>query len=115
MLRDSIFKGSVQRKLRWVENGVNRSVGASDCGAGHSFVVLFRFHLGFSIFPFPVSTAEFIGEFWKNKQSATSDVAPIVLALYRIVIGAPSISALKGEAGRLRCANRRSAANSQRQ
>ncbi len=71
------FKGSVQRKLRWVENGVNRCVGASDCGAGHSFVVLFRFHLGLSIFLFPVSTAEFIGEFWKNKRSATSDVAPI--------------------------------------
>jgi hypothetical protein len=34
------IKGSVQRKLRWVENGVNISVGASDCGAGHSF---FRF------------------------------------------------------------------------
>jgi hypothetical protein len=57
------FKGSVQRKLRWVENGVNRSVGASDYGAGHSFVVLFRFHLGFAIFPFPVSSAEFTGEF----------------------------------------------------
>ncbi len=76
------LKGSVQRKLRWVENGVNRSVGASDCGAGHSFVVLFRFHSGFAIFPFPVSTAEFIGEFWKNKRSGTSDVAPIELALY---------------------------------
>jgi hypothetical protein len=84
ILQGCPFKGSVQRKLRWVENGVNRSVGASDCGAGHSFVLLFRFHLGFTIFPFPVSTAEFIGEFWKNKRSATSDVAPIVLALYRI-------------------------------
>jgi hypothetical protein len=51
-----IIKGSVQRKLRWVENGVNRSVGASDCGAGHCFAVLFRFRLGFAIFPFPVST-----------------------------------------------------------
>jgi hypothetical protein len=79
-----LIKGSVQQKLRWVENGVNRSVGASDCGAGHSFIVLFSFHLGFTIFPFPVSTAEFIGEFWKNKRSAMSDVAPIVLALYRI-------------------------------
>jgi hypothetical protein len=58
--------GSVQRKLRWVENGVNRSVGASDCGAGHSFVVLFGFHLGFATFPFPVSTAQIIGEFWNN-------------------------------------------------
>jgi hypothetical protein len=80
----SPFKGSVQRKLRWVENGVSRSVGASECGAGQSFVVLFRFHLGFTIVPFPVSTAEFIGEFWKNNRSATSNVAPIVLALYRI-------------------------------
>jgi hypothetical protein len=60
-------KGSVQRKLRWVENGVNRRVGASDCGAGRSFVVLFRFHLGFAIFPFPVSTAQIIDEFWINR------------------------------------------------
>ncbi len=79
-----MLKGSVQRKLRWVENGVNRSVGASDCGAGHSFVVLFRFHLVFAIFPFPVSTAEFIGEFWTNKRSAASVVALIQLALYKI-------------------------------
>jgi hypothetical protein len=49
------LKGNVQRKLRWVENGVNRNIRASDCGAGHSFVVLFGFHLGFAIFPFPVS------------------------------------------------------------
>jgi hypothetical protein len=56
-----MIKGSVQRKLRWVENGVNRSVGASDCGAGHSFVVLFGFHLDFAIFPFPVITAQIIG------------------------------------------------------
>jgi hypothetical protein len=61
------LKGSVQRKLRWVKNGVNRSVGASDYGAGHSFVVLFGFQLGFAIFPFPVSTAQIIGEFWKNR------------------------------------------------
>jgi hypothetical protein len=30
----------------------NRNVGASDSGAGHSFLVLFGFHLGFTIFPF---------------------------------------------------------------
>jgi hypothetical protein len=63
------LKGSVQRKLRWVENGVNRTVGASDCGAGRSFVILFRFHLGFAIFPFPVSTAQIIGEFWINREA----------------------------------------------
>jgi hypothetical protein len=62
-----VIKGSVQRKLRWVENGVKRSEGASDCGAGHSFVVLFVFHLGFAIFPFLVSTSQIIGEFWKNR------------------------------------------------
>jgi hypothetical protein len=62
-----MLKGSVQRKLRWVENGVNRSVGASDCGAGHSFVVLFGFHLDFAIFPFPVSTVKILGEFWINR------------------------------------------------
>ncbi len=84
LLQVFLLKGNVQRKLRWVENGVNRSIGASDCGAGHSFVVLFRFPLGFAIFPFPVSTAEFIGEFWTNKRSATSDVVPIQLVLYRI-------------------------------
>ncbi len=61
------LKGSVQQKLRWVKNGVNRSVGALDCGAGHSFVVLFGFRLGFAIFLFPVSTAHIIGEFWKNR------------------------------------------------
>ncbi len=85
-----LLKGSVQRKLRWVENGVNRCVDCGlwtvdwDCGAGHFYVVLLRLHLVFTIFLFPVSIAEFIGEFWKNKRSAKSDVAPIVLALYRI-------------------------------
>ncbi len=37
--------------------------------------VLFHLHLDFAIFPFPVSTAQLIGEFWKNRRSATSDVA----------------------------------------
>jgi hypothetical protein len=62
-----LLKGSVQRKLRWVENDVNRSVGAWDCGAEHSFVLLLRFHLNFTIFPFPVSTVKILGEFWRNR------------------------------------------------
>jgi hypothetical protein len=41
--------------------------------------------------------------------------APTVMALYRKVIGATLLPALKGEAGHLRRAKRRSAANSQRQ
>jgi hypothetical protein len=77
-------KGSVQRKLSWVNSGVNRCLGALDRGAGHAFVVLFGFHLGFTYFPFPVPTAEFTGEFGSDKWSSTSDVAPIVLALISI-------------------------------
>ncbi len=37
--------------------------------------VLFRLHLDFTIFLFPVSTAQLIGEFWKNRRSTKSDVA----------------------------------------
>jgi hypothetical protein len=77
----SHLKGSVQRKLRWVKNGVNSSLNR---GAGHYFFVLVHLHLVLSIFPLPVSTAEFIGEFWSNKRSDTSDVPLTVLAQYRI-------------------------------
>jgi hypothetical protein len=31
-----------------------------------------------------VSTAQFIGEFWKNWLSTTNDVAPTVMVLFRI-------------------------------
>ncbi len=57
------LKGSVQRKLRWVKNGPNQCVWAWDCGAGRFYVVLLRLHLAFTIFLFPVSTAQLIGEF----------------------------------------------------
>ncbi len=35
---------------------------AWDGAAGHYFVVLFYLHLGLTIFPFLVNTAQFIGE-----------------------------------------------------
>jgi hypothetical protein len=66
-LVEQSLKGSVQRKLRWVENDVTRSIGAWDCGAGHSFVILLGFHLGFTIFQFPVSTVKILGDFWSNR------------------------------------------------
>ncbi len=58
-----------------------------------------------------------------NLQASSGEISEALRATQRqmywryieSVIGARSISALKGEAGRLRCANRRSAANSQRQ
>jgi hypothetical protein len=77
------LKGSVQRKLRWVETGINRWVWASDHGAGHCIIVEVSLHLVYSLFPFPFSTVQFIGEFWNNRRSAMSDFAPILLALYR--------------------------------
>jgi hypothetical protein len=40
--RERGLKCSVQRKLRWVENGDNRSAGASGCGTGHYFECLIR-------------------------------------------------------------------------
>jgi hypothetical protein len=63
MLKKIIVKSSVQRKLRWVESGINRWVLASDCGAGHYFDFLLRHRLALNIFPFPVTTAKLIGEF----------------------------------------------------
>jgi hypothetical protein len=58
-----VFKGSVQRKLRWVETGVKRWVWASDRGAGQRFIVKVSLDLVFSLFPFSVSTTQFISEF----------------------------------------------------
>jgi hypothetical protein len=57
------LKGSVQRKLRWVENGVIQRVWASHCGAGYYFLELGGLHLVYDFFPFQVSTAQIIGEF----------------------------------------------------
>jgi hypothetical protein len=41
-----------------------------DCGAWHYFDFLLRRCLAFNIFPFPVTTAKLIGEFYNNRQSA---------------------------------------------
>jgi hypothetical protein len=59
--------GSIQRKLRWVEIGVFRWVWASHHGAGYYFVNLGGLHLVFAFFPFLVSAAQIICEFWKNR------------------------------------------------
>jgi hypothetical protein len=76
-------KGSVQRKLRWVETGVNRWAWASDRGAGKYFIVKVSLHLVLSLFPFQVSTTQFIGELWNNRWSGVSVLAPVLLALHR--------------------------------
>jgi hypothetical protein len=43
---------------------------AWDCGAGHYLDLLLRRRLALNIFPFPVTTAELIGEFYNNRRSA---------------------------------------------
>jgi hypothetical protein len=40
-----------------------------DCGAGHYFDFLLRRRLALNIFPFPVTTAKLIGEFYYNRRS----------------------------------------------
>ncbi len=68
-----------------------------------------------SLFPFPVSTTQFIGKFWNNRWSGMSDLAPVLLALYSNNIGAAMRPALIGEAVRTRRAFKQSGALSQRQ
>ncbi len=65
----SSLKGSVQRKLRWVQIGANRWIMAWDFGAGHYSDVLLRHRLALNIFPFPVTTAELIGKFSNDRRS----------------------------------------------
>ncbi len=118
-LFNNTLKGSVQQKLRWVKNGGNRCVGVTDCGTRHSFVVLFGFNLGFAVFPFPISTAHIIGEFWKNRWSGAKWHSANRMALYSclsyyywrcMAFGANrrsggTLAAPIGEAGRIRSAN----------
>ncbi len=40
---DTIFKGSVQEKLRWVESGVDLRVWALDRGTWHYYIILKRY------------------------------------------------------------------------
>ncbi len=54
-------KGSVQQKLRCINNSVNGSVLDLDHGA-RLFFVRVSFHLEFKIFPFPVNNAQFTVE-----------------------------------------------------
>jgi hypothetical protein len=65
-------------------------------------------NVGISIFKCLKSAA-------KNRRANQTARAILSAPTVESIIGATSIPALKGEAGRLRCANRQSGANSQRQ
>jgi hypothetical protein len=69
---DPQVKGSVQRRLRWVLNSTNRCVLAWDYCAGHYFEFLIHRRLVLNIFPFPLSTAKLLGDFYNSRQSAAN-------------------------------------------
>ncbi len=92
-------------KTKVVENSTNRCVLAWDCGAGHYFAFLIRRHLVSNIFPFPVSTAKLLGDFYYNRRSAGNSFPRfaysfVFLMLHQYYWSCDSYSA-----------NRRSAAN----
>jgi hypothetical protein len=58
---DGAFKGTVQRKLRGVQNGINRNVLLETCGAGHLFQIFFSLHPLISSKQLSATTAERIG------------------------------------------------------
>jgi hypothetical protein len=67
------LKGSDQRKLRWVKNSASRCILlAWDCGAGPYFEFLIRRCIVMNVFPFPVSTANLLGDFYNNRRSAAN-------------------------------------------
>jgi hypothetical protein len=80
------LKGSVQRKLRWVYNSANHWVLAWDCGAGHYLEFLIHHCLVLNIFPFPVSTAKFVGEFYNNRRSATNRCPRFAYSLVSLML-----------------------------
>ncbi len=76
------LKGSVQRKLRWVLKSANHYILALDCGAGHYFDFLIHHCQVLNIFPFAVSTAKLIGDFYNNKHSTVNRCPPSPIILY---------------------------------
>ncbi len=68
------IKGTVQRKLRWVESGVNRWVMLQYWSAGHYFLILKGHYRVFRIKRFAATWAFIIGNVGKNWWSAENGV-----------------------------------------
>jgi hypothetical protein len=81
---------------------------AWDCGAGHYFDCFLRRRLALNIFPFPVTTAKLIGEFYNNRRSTANQCPRFVYSFVFLTL----------RQYYWRCnpfsANRRSAANSKK-
>ncbi len=70
----SVIKGIVQRKLRWVESGVTRWVMLQYWGAGHYFLILKGHHLVVRIKRFSATRAQIISNVGNNWRSAENGV-----------------------------------------
>ncbi len=79
------LKGSVQRKLSWVENSANVGKFTSDRGAGHYFSNLLSLHVVLNIFPFSLSKAKFVGDFCTNRQSAANSFPPFTYSFVSLM------------------------------
>jgi hypothetical protein len=73
-IQKQLFKGIVQRKLRWVKSGVNRAVNASVLGRWTLFLMLKGHYLAFRIKRFAATWAHIIGNVGKNWWSAENGV-----------------------------------------
>ncbi len=60
------IKGIVQRKLRWVESGVNWRVMLQYWGAGHYFLIVKGHYIVFRMKRFAATWAQIIGSVGKN-------------------------------------------------
>ncbi len=61
------IKGTVQRKLRSVESGVNQQLVLQCCGAGYYFLILKGHHVGICKKRFSATRAQIIGNVGKNQ------------------------------------------------
>jgi hypothetical protein len=79
---------------------------AWDCGAGHYFDCFLRRRHALNIFPFPVTTAKLICEFYNNRRSAVNQCPRFAYSLCSLcctnTIGAAIRSPLIGEAQQIK-------------
>jgi hypothetical protein len=102
-----VLKGSVQRKLRWVENSAKRWVLAWDCGAEHYFEFLLCRHLVLNIFPFPVRTAKLIGDSYNNRRSAANSYPHFAYSFISLMLRQYYLSCDSYSTNRQRAANKK--------
>ncbi len=97
----NVIKGIVQKKLRWIESGVNRWVMLQYWGAWHYFLIWKRLHLVFSIKRLPKFEPKLL-VMWEGFGEALK----IVYSTYHFanIVLAPLLLALNGSSAIPWCA-----------